>query len=501
MTMRLLKICLSFLFFFFPSTNNFAQDYYTLKGYVKDGTSYFPGSWGDVQYYNYVNRNSLSGVRITIDNLKDVYTDRYGYFEISELSKGNHQLNISRIGYQSMTYTTTKEDSVIFLVKNKYCKFGTTGVLYMGRPLYIKTTDGEKVFIKNWREGDLDGNWSLNEYFEICDIYEKGKTHYNNENIKEAIKYFREAANYNHPDASYELGKMYETGNNVVKPDLREALFHYHNAANCDHKEAQKRIDILEGKTSHTRIELELLKREPSTGRRVALIIGNDKYGDSRNLPNVRNDTYMFQKELEDSLNFEVIPRPNRRDLEEMKRAINDFCNIVDDSCEAALFFYSGHGLFVEQTNYLQPTDAHLERTSDKEDIESVCVSLDYVIKKMAKCSAKTNIIMIDACRENEFIGLDKGISTSNIKAVEPPRNFFISFSTMTGEVAYDGLNHSPYMEAMIEALRVPNLPLYEVFHRAKFSTYKLSGEKQSPCIIDTTTGSTPFFFKNIETL
>ena len=489
----LLLLCI----FIFKPTAIIAQDFYTITGYVKDGTTYDP--WGP-QWFS-INRNNLSGARITVDNKKDYYTDYNGHFEITELRKGKHKLEISYSGYYPMTYTISKEDSLIFLIHNKNYKAGTTGVLFMGQyPVLKGLNDKEEevhLIVKDWLMGHIhiQGDSRIKK---ARKYYDKGKAYYDVDREK-AIKYFYKAANYNHPDASYELGKIYEEGEDGghgIRSKISEALRHYYNSANHGNIEAQKRIDVIEGRSVSNTITSELEKMKSIHGNRVALIIGNSRYNNKEELPNVNNDTKMLCKELKDSLHFKVLLRPNRN-RDEMEREIKDFCNIISDSCEAALFFYSGHGLYAEQTNYLQPIDANLERTSDEVDIQSKCISLDYVIKKMARSSAKTKIIMVDACRENAFIGLDKGVSTSNIKPIEPPRDFFISFATMIGEVAKDGdLHHSPYMEAIIEAMRVPGLPLHDVFYRAKTGTNILSQGKQSPCIIDTTTGI-PFFFNN----
>ena len=492
-TMKLLLLCI----FIIKSTAIFAQDLYTIKGYVKDGTTYDP--WGPQMFS--IHRNNLSGARITIDNKIDYYTDYNGGFVIAGLPNGKHKLKISYSGYYPVTYTVSKEDSLIFLLHNKNYLAGADGVLFMGQHPALKGINDEKeevvYIIKDWLNGNIhvQGDSRVRK---ACKYYNKGKTYYDVDR-KKAIKYFYKAANYNHPDASYELGKIYEEGEDGghgIDSRISEALRHYYNSANHGNIEAQKRIDVIEGRSISNAITSELGKLKPIHGNRVALIIGNYRYNNKEELPNVNNDTKMLWKELEDSLNFKVLIKPNRN-RDDMEREIKDFCNIISDSCEAALFFYSGHGLYAEQTNYLQPIDANLERTSDEVDIQSKCISLDYVIKKMARSSAKTKIIMVDACRENEFIGLDKGVCTSNIKPIEPPRDFFISFATMIGEVAKDGdLHHSPYMEAIIEALRVPGLPLNDVFYRAKTGTNILSKGKQSPCIIDTTTGI-PFFFNN----
>lgn len=488
--MFFLKIMLICIFFFFSKTC-YSQDLYTIKGFVKDGTTYDP--WGP-QLFS-IKRNALPGAQITIDKKDVSYTDEKGEFEISGLSAGKHKLEITYSGYYPLTYTVSKEDSLVFLLRNKSLKVGAEGALYMGQHPILKYTDidgVEKEFLAtDWLVGDIlvhgDSRIRKSQKF-----YIRGKSYLDIDN-KKAIRYLRKAANYNHPMASYELGKIFEDGSHDVNKSLGESLYYYHKAADHGSLEAKERLDIIEGRHISNIITSNLKAQTRTHGRRVALIIGNSKYNDGRYLPNVPNDCAMLAEELS-KLNFKIIPRHDASKYQ-MRHAIDDFCEEIKDSCEAILFFYSGHGLLVEQTNYLKPTDAVLNRKTDEIDIDSACINLDYIIRKMAKSAALTKIVMIDACRENEFIGLDRGVSTSNMKAIEPPRDFFVSFATMKNEVANDGNKHySPYMESFIEALRVPNLPLHEVFSITKAGTNIRTNKDQSPCNIDTTTGI-PFYF------
>ena len=62
-----------------------------------------------------------------------------------------------------------------------------------------------------------------------------------------------------------------------------------------------------------------------------------------------------------------------------------------------ALLFYAGHGLQVAGKNYLVPIDAQIESQAD---LDFGTIDLDLVLHGM-EADARTNIIFLDACRDN----------------------------------------------------------------------------------------------------
>jgi hypothetical protein len=68
---------------------------------------------------------------------------------------------------------------------------------------------------------------------------------------------------------------------------------------------------------------------------------------------------------------------------------------------DACVFHYSGHGLRVAGVNYLVPVDAELASAAAL-DLEAV--RLDLVQRTMER-EAKTNILFLDACRNNPLAG------------------------------------------------------------------------------------------------
>src|SRR5262249_34691014 len=149
---------------------------------------------------------------------------------------------------------------------------------------------------------------------------------------------------------------------------------------------------------SLSEIDIRLQERFPRSAplseKRVALVIGNSAYQNTPKLHNPRNDAADVAAVLKE-LGYEVIEGFDL-DKAEMDRTIRRFAFSLK-STDAGVFFYAGHGLQVSGQNYLVPVDAKLE---DASGLDFEMVRLDLVHKTMER-ESKTNIIFLDACRDN----------------------------------------------------------------------------------------------------
>src|SRR3954463_3016883 len=132
---------------------------------------------------------------------------------------------------------------------------------------------------------------------------------------------------------------------------------------------------------------------------RVALVVGNSNYGkEIGSLPHPVNDAKLISQALQQT-GFQVITVTDA-DQKRMKRAIADFGDKLAAAGPSAtgLFFYAGHGVQVQGTNYLVPVGADIGKEADV-GIESI--SADEVLQQMEFAGSKVNIIILDACRNN----------------------------------------------------------------------------------------------------
>lgn len=175
-------------------------------------------------------------------------------------------------------------------------------------------------------------------------------------------------------------------------------------------------------------------------GTRIALVIGNAAYTHAGKLANPANDAKGMFDALE-GLGFAV---STGIDLarDPMENAFFDFETAIRDA-EVALLFYAGHGLQVKGENYLIPADANIEMEMH---LKRRAFSLSEVLGVMSK-RARTNLIFLDACRNNPFtrllsrtLGLEgERALLRGLAEARAARGIFIAFATSPNEVALDG--------------------------------------------------------------
>src|SRR6266508_2290307 len=110
--------------------------------------------------------------------------------------------------------------------------------------------------------------------------------------------------------------------------------------------------------------------------KRVALVIGMSAYQHAPRLVNSGNDAAAITA-LFKNAGFDVVETRRDVTITDLRRAVRDFADQVRDA-DIAVVYYAGHGIEVEGTNYLIPTDAKL--VSDF-DVEDETLSLDRVLR------------------------------------------------------------------------------------------------------------------------
>ncbi len=220
---------------------------------------------------------------------------------------------------------------------------------------------------------------------------------------------------------------------------------------------------------------------------RVALVIGNGRYQNVQPLKNPGNDARDLSAELRE-LGFAVTEVLDA-DLKGMEQAVDAFVGKLG-SDSAALFHYSGHGLQVQQENYLIPVDFELK---DEASVKFDALSASKVHERMAGSGSKLNIVILDACRNNGF-SLSRS-SGAGLAAMNAARGSFIAFSTSPGNIAADNPDgrNGLFTGYLLEELRSPGLTLDEVFNRVRRKTYAASNERQLPWSSSSVIGS--FYF------
>ncbi|MCO5063478.1 MAG: caspase family protein [Rhizobiaceae bacterium] len=227
-------------------------------------------------------------------------------------------------------------------------------------------------------------------------------------------------------------------------------------------------------------IFLGLLTLESFSGERVALVIGNSEYGSLQTLPNPRNDAGDIRNSLE-RIGFKVTLKENLN-YEDFRRTLQEFGREAGGA-EIGLFFFAGHGVEVNNENFLIPSDARLAADSDVE-FEAIPVSL--IMNALSGVSG-VRIVLLDACRDNPFLVSMKRTSATRsvgrgLAKIEPITGTLVGYAAKEGTVAYDGAGrNSPYTAGLLEHLEERNLDIQFVFRKVRDSVMVATGGKQEP--------------------
>ena len=189
----------------------------------------------------------------------------------------------------------------------------------------------------------------------------------------------------------------------------------------------------------------------PTSGRRVALVIGVGEYSNWSKLNNPVHDAQAVAKVLRDN-GFTVLSRTSPEEV----TFLGLYDAIADLEREAqgadiALVYYAGHGMQVGDKNILAPADMPdlCEEPHTKRAIE-----LDSIFRAVKPARAK--VVLLDACRNNPFPRCPKKAdqSGSGFRALGRVEGtgLLIANATSPGALADDGISGqgSPFARALI---------------------------------------------------
>lgn len=206
---------------------------------------------------------------------------------------------------------------------------------------------------------------------------------------------------------------------------------------------------------------------------KVALVIGNASYQAAPPLENPRNDATDIGAALGD-LGFEVFLGIDQSQSE-MRDLIASFGKAAAGA-EVAMFYYAGHAFQVAERNYLAPVDIKLDRA---DQVVAQTIALDDAIAAM-EGAAGVKLLFIDACRDNPM-GLEAG-GSSGLARVGSGKDFYISYATQPGAVAYDGQGRNgTFTEAVLSHLNTPGIGLADMMMAVRKDVVARTGGQQVP--------------------
>lgn len=225
--------------------------------------------------------------------------------------------------------------------------------------------------------------------------------------------------------------------------------------------------------------------------KRVALVIGNSAYKNAPRLANPVNDAGLVGSMFRNA-GFDTVEIRLDLNASEMRRSLREFAARTRDA-DMAVIYYAGHGIELDGSNYLVPTDAMLETDGDVLD-ETIALDRALYAVEPAK---QLRLVILDACRDNPFAKTMKRTLASRaigggLAKVEPTSpNTMIAFAAKAGSTASDGdSRNSPFAVALTDHLPKPGLDLRKAFGFVRDDVLKKTGNKQEPYVYGSLGGS-----------
>ena len=217
---------------------------------------------------------------------------------------------------------------------------------------------------------------------------------------------------------------------------------------------------------------------------RFALVIGNGTYKDKTipNLSNPVNDATDMAAALK-GVGYNVTLKTNIG-LREMINVVKDFStNLMRSPSNEGFFWFAGHGISIKGIHYMLPVDVD---PSDDSILARGSFSVDDLMDQIEAARNKTNLIVIDACRNNVVPGSrsigGRGLAVLSLDDYRIKGNKIV-YSTMAGKTAADGVpgsRNSPFARAFLNNLKNPEI-FDDVFLDIANETLRLTKGEQEP--------------------
>jgi len=233
-----------------------------------------------------------------------------------------------------------------------------------------------------------------------------------------------------------------------------------------------------------------------ATEKRVALVIGNNGYKKIAPLEKANNDARTMASTLE-RVGFET-QLLLEGDRKRMNSAINRFVEQLADGGIGVLF-YAGHGIQINNENYLLPID--VDPPEHERDVVDQAVSLQGVQEKLAQEKVNFALLIIDACRDNPLpkrvsgrsIGVNRGLAQPTA-----PNGQMVLFSAGSNQQALDKLGpsdsnpNSVFTRELAQEITQPGISVSESLRNARsrvIAAARSVGHDQHPALYDQSDG------------
>jgi len=197
---------------------------------------------------------------------------------------------------------------------------------------------------------------------------------------------------------------------------------------------------------------------------RVALLIGNAAYPKGAALENPVNDARDLAKKLR-RFGFTTSTVTDGT-KEEMETALESFKKRLAKA-KVGLMFFAGHGFQGKGENFLLAVDSKM---TNEITGRNSSLALNLVIETMEDTPTDTNIIILDACRNNPFErAWARSSAMRGLAPVYAPKGTLIAYATSPGQTASDGDGRNgAYTASLLEHVDAIDCSIETMFKRVR---------------------------------
>ncbi len=234
-----------------------------------------------------------------------------------------------------------------------------------------------------------------------------------------------------------------------------------------------------------------------SPGSRKALVIGNDSYQNTTKLQNAREDAKSISTSLA-NLGYQVTLKLDLKERD-MKAALRSFAMQIEGGDEV-VFYFSGHGIQINNSNFLVPVDIAGENEAQ---IKDEAIPLQRILDDISDRKARFALAIIDACRDNPFKIAGRSIGGRGLSPTTAATGQMIVFAAGAGQQALDRLGNNDkdrnglFTRVLLKEIEKPNQSIDRIIKNVRLEVSQLAksvGHDQVPAIYDQVLGD--FYFK-----
>ncbi len=227
--------------------------------------------------------------------------------------------------------------------------------------------------------------------------------------------------------------------------------------------------------------------------RKLALVIGINNYKEVPKLEKAVGDAEAVGQALS-GLGFQVTTALDM-DRRNLNLALSKLYASIEPG-DTVLVHYSGHGVQIENDNYLLPADVPAPEDGNAELLKSESLRLLTLVDTITEKGAGATILIIDACRDNPFAkGGKRSIGgTRGLANVSTTKGTFIMYSAGAGQSALDRLDDndqsgtSVYTRVLVSRLADPAMKLRDLAASVRDEVEQMGksvGHDQRPAYYD----------------